>query len=170
MSDTYVLARYREVDPAAAGIQRLLGASVKPGDIDVMTGVPYPEEVWGLPESKSNIRKVAAIFWVIGACCGFTLAAGTAWLYPLPTGGKPIVSLPTAAVIVYEMSMLMGIFSVAAATLIESKLPNFKKLPYHPAVSDGHVVLSVRCTDESQATKVDEVLKASNADEVLRHV
>lgn len=169
MADVTVLGIFREVDNAAQGVQNALKANFAPRDIDVMTGVPYPDEVWGLPELKSNLRKIAPVFWITGFLTGCVLALGSAWLYPLPTGGKPIMSLPTSAIIVYELSMLFGVFSSVFGSLWEMGLPNYSKRPYHHKVTEGWPAVTVFCKDGQNVEGAENALKAAGAEEVVRH-
>ncbi|MBU6429904.1 MAG: DUF3341 domain-containing protein [Cyanobacteria bacterium REEB65] len=169
MADVYVIGAFKEADTAAQGIKKLLDANFPTGDIDVLTGVPYPPEVWGLPAPKSNLRKIAAIFWILGACSGFTLTSGTGWLFPLPTAAKAIISVPAYGIITYEFAMLFGMFGTAIFTLIETRLPNLKKLPYHNKVTEGWPAVTVRCPDGRNVDSAESLLKTAGAQEVLRH-
>ncbi|MBM3267527.1 MAG: DUF3341 domain-containing protein [Candidatus Sericytochromatia bacterium] len=169
MADVTVLGVFREVDNAAQGVQNALKANFTPREIDVITAVPYPDEVWGLPAQRTNLRKIAAMFWVIGFSTGTLLAGGSAWLYPLPTGGKPIFSLPTSAIIIYELAMLFGIFASAIGTLWESGLPNFNKLPYHSKVTEGWPAVTVLCRGGANVDNAENALKSAGADEIVRH-
>jgi len=169
MADVTVLGVFKEVDTAAAGVQNALKANFTPRDIDVLTGVPYPNEVWGLPRMKSNLTKIAPVFWIVGFCIGNLMTLGSQFLYPLPTGGKSIGTLATNAVIVYELSMLFGIFASAIATLVESGLPNFKKLPYHTKVTEGWPAVTVLCRDGANVEGAEAALKDAGAEEVVRH-
>lgn len=169
MADVTVLGIFREVDNAAHGVQNALKANFTPRDIDVITGVPYPDEVWGLPELKSNLRKIAPVFWIIGFLVGTLLSLGSAWLYPLPTGGKPIMSLPTSAIIIYELSMLFGIFASVFGSMWEMGLPNFSKRPYHNKVTEGWPAVTVFCKDGQNVESAENALKSAGAEEVVRH-
>ncbi len=169
MADVYVVATFPEVDTAADGIKRLLDAHFAARNIDVLTGVPYPPETWGLPALKSNIRKIAALFFAIGAACGFTVAAGTGWLYPLPTGAKAIITLPAYGIITYEFATIFGVFAAAIGTLAETRLPTMKSLPYHPKVSEGWPTVTVRCPDSQNIDNAESLLRLAGAQDVLRH-
>ncbi len=169
MPDITVLGIFREVDNAARGVQNALKANFSPREIDVITGVPYPDEVWGLPELKSNLRKIAPVFWITGFCVGTLLSIGSAWLYPLPTGGKPIMSLPTSAIIIYEMSMLFGVFASVFGSLKEMGLPDYSKKPYHSKVTEGWPAVTVFCKDGHNVEGAESALKSAGADEVVRH-
>jgi hypothetical protein len=169
MADVTVLGVFKEVDTAAEGVQNVLKANFAARDIDVLTGVPYPSEVWGLPRLKSNLQKIAPVFWIIGFCTANLLTLGSQFLYPLPTGGKAIGTLATNAIIVYELSMLFGIFSSAIATLAESGLPNFKKLPYHNKVTEGWPAVTVLCRNGANVEGAEAALKNAGAEEVVRH-
>lgn len=169
MAHVTVLGIFREVDNAAHGVQNALKANFAPRDIDVITGVPYPDEVWGLPEQKSNLRKIAPVFWITGFIVGLLLSLGTAWLYPLPTGGKPIMSLPTSAIIVYEMSMLFGVFASVFGSLKEMGLPDYSKKAYHHKVTEGWPAVTVFCKDGQNVEGAENALKTAGAEEIVHH-
>ena len=97
-----VLGLYTDEDAAADALDNLRDAGFGDGEYEILTGTPYPEGTFGEAEPKHNLYR-----WpLIGAICGFTIAllitAGTQTAYPLITGGKPILSIPPMAIIMYE--------------------------------------------------------------------
>jgi mono/diheme cytochrome c family protein len=55
---------------------------------------------------------------IVGILVGIAVAGGTAALYPIPTGGKPIVARPVVAIIAYETMMLVAIVTTFVVALI----------------------------------------------------
>ncbi|MBI6545539.1 MAG: DUF3341 domain-containing protein [Cyanobacteria bacterium NC_groundwater_1444_Ag_S-0.65um_54_12] len=169
MTSNVVLGVFPDVAGAAQGVQSLLAASFPAHSIDVLSGVPYPDEAFGLPPQQSNLTKIAPVAWIIGAICGFTLVAGSAWLSRLPLAAKPIVALPAAGVITYELAMLFGVVVTAFFTLREMRLPDWRKSPYHYRVAEGWLAVTVQCRDAMAATGAIAALKSAGAEEVTRH-
>src|SRR5581483_4760282 len=55
---------------------------------------------------------------VVGIVVGIAVAGGTAALYPIPTGGKPIVARPVVAIVAYETMMLVAIVATFVVALV----------------------------------------------------
>ena len=106
MAKRSVLGLYTEEDAAADALDNLRDAGFEENEYEILTGTPYPEGTFGEAEPHHNLYR-----WpLIGAACGFTggliITAGTQMAYPLITGGKPILSIPPMAIIMYEGTML----------------------------------------------------------------
>ncbi len=67
----------------------------------------------------------------------FCLAAGTAWVYPVQTGDKPIIALYPTGIVTYEMTMLFALVGTMVGMFLEMRLPALKKRLYDPAISRG---------------------------------
>jgi hypothetical protein len=96
------------------------------------------------------------------------MGAGTALLYPLVTGGKPIVAWPTVGVISYEITMLSAILLTVLAFFFFARLPRRSPSFYDPRVSEGGVMVAVPCRNEHRVAVAEEVLREAGADEVSR--
>ena len=123
MAKRSVLGLYTEEDSAADALDNLRAAGFQDGEYEILTGTPYPEGTFGESEPKHNLFR-----WpLIGAACGFTgvliITAGTQMAYPLITGGKPILSIPPMAIIMYEGTMLGAIILTIVGIIFESRLP-----------------------------------------------
>ena len=119
MAKKSVLGLYTEEDSAADALDNLRDAGFEEGEYELLTGTPYPEGTFGEAEPEHHLFR-----WpLIGAACGFTggliITAGTQMAYPLITGGKPILSIPPMAIIMYEGTMLGAIiFTIIGLSLI----------------------------------------------------
>jgi Protein of unknown function (DUF3341) len=83
---------------------------------------------------------------VLGIAAGYGLAVATARLYPINTGGMPIVSPLPVGIVTYEMMMLIAILFTLAGMLWEGKL--LRKQPRDQtgadALSDDEVLIVVK--------------------------
>jgi hypothetical protein len=95
------------------------------------------------PERRTRVRWLALAGGIFGAGAGFALAAGTAWLYPLRTGDKPIIALYPAAIITFELAMLFAMVATVAGMFLEMRLPRREKGLYDPAIAEGCIGISV---------------------------
>lgn len=131
------LGIFRDIDSAATAVDGLVRAGFTESQIDSLTSVPYPDGVLVRGERHSWFRWLALAGGMTGAIAGFALAAGTAWLYPVQTGDKPIIALYPTAIICFEVAMLFAVIGVMVGMFLEMGLPALRKRPYDPAIADG---------------------------------
>jgi hypothetical protein len=164
MAKRSVLGLFTEdqVDEAANAMDALASAGYTTGEYDVLTGTPYPEGTFGEAEPKHKLFR-----WpLMGAACGFIvgllLTSGTQLAYPLVTGGKPILSIPPMAIIMYEGTMLGAIIFTVIGIIIESRLPRIFMGAYDKRITEGYIGVTVT-TEEDRVGRAEEVLKQSGA-------
>lgn len=131
------LGIFRDIDSAAGAVDGLVRAGFTEAQIDSHSSVPYPDGVLVRCGRSSWFRWLALAGGLSGASAGFGLAAGTAWLYPVQTGDKPIIALYPTAIICFEVAMLGAIIGAMAGMFLEMGLPAWRKRPYDPAISEG---------------------------------
>jgi Alternative complex III, ActD subunit len=168
MSDTFCLAKFSQPANARQAIRRLIQSGVDPGVMEVMTSQPIHGQPF-LPERKSTkLRTWALSGAAIGMTGGFLLATVTALNYPIVKGGMPIVAPWTVGIITYEATMLGAVLATLAGLLIELRLPNFGTLPYDESVTDGGVVLAVKCAPAGPSARasVQDVVSSAGATKV----
>jgi hypothetical protein len=105
---------------------------------------------------------------VFGACAGFLLAAGTAYVYPVQTGDKPIIAYFPTGIVTYELGMLFAILGAIVGMFLEMKLPPRKERPYDPAIGDGSIGISVSVSPGDQTSRAESVLKEAGALRITR--
>ncbi|HKY70847.1 MAG TPA: quinol:electron acceptor oxidoreductase subunit ActD [Nitrospira sp.] len=81
---------------------------------------------------------------LVGIGIGIFFAAGTAVLYPLPTGGKPIVAPPVVGIISYETMMLLAIVVTFLTMLVRIRTTNIKIQSRDLRIDDGRIGVTVR--------------------------
>jgi Protein of unknown function (DUF3341) len=138
-----ILGIFRDVESAARAADGLVRAGFTEAQIDSLSSVPYPEGVLIRGGRRSWLRWLALSGGLAGAVAGFGLAAGTAWLYPVQTGDKPIIALYPTAIVCFEVAMLCAIIGTMAGMFLEMGLPALRKRPYDPAIAEGCIGISV---------------------------
>ena len=132
-----ILGIFSDIESAGSAVEGLIRAGFTEAQIDSLTSVPYPDGVLVRSEQRSWFRWLALAGGLAGAAAGFGLAAGTAWLYPVQTGDKPIIALYPTAIICFEVAMLFAIIGTMVGMFLEMRLPALKKRPYDPAIAEG---------------------------------
>ncbi|MCA9422339.1 MAG: DUF3341 domain-containing protein [Nitrospira sp.] len=104
---------------------------------------------------------------IVGIGIGIFFAAGTALLFPLVTGGKPIVSNPVVGIISYETMMLVAIVVTFLAMMIKIAFVQQSGLRNDPRIDEGAVGLSIQVgNDTAKAHSISRLLQEAGASEV----
>ena len=156
-----------QVDEAADAMDALASAGYNDSECEVLTGTPYPEGTFGEAEPVHKLFR-----WpLMGAACGFVVGlmvtGGSQLAYPLVTGGKPILSIPPMAIIMYEGTMLGAIIFAVIGIIIESRLPRLFMGAYDTKITEGYIGVSVTA-DESRMEEAERVLRDAGAEEIKR--
>ncbi|HEY5975578.1 MAG TPA: quinol:electron acceptor oxidoreductase subunit ActD [Geobacteraceae bacterium] len=138
-----ILGIFRDVETAARGVEGLVRGGFTEAQIDSLSSVPYPDGVLVRTTRSSWFRWLTLASGIAGAVAGFLLAAGTAWLYPVQTGDKPIIALYPTGIITFEVTMLFAIIGTMAGMFLEMWLPPRRTRLYDPAIADGCIGISV---------------------------
>jgi hypothetical protein len=103
---------------------------------------------------------------VAGVFLGIALAGGTAWLYPIHTGGKPLVAYPIVGLISYETMMLCAILATVAALVISIRR-SARRNARIPELEEDEVAVVVRLgADDPREHQVRRLLQDTEAIEV----
>lgn len=165
MARTEVLGLFHNEESAADAISRLRDAGFPPREVDVLTGTAYPEGTFGEHVDKHRLF----VFPLVGAACGLAvgllLTAGTQISYPLVTGGKPILSIPPMAIVMYEGMMLGAIIFTVLGVIFESRLPRFKSGMYDPRITEGYIGVLVS-SDSGRLSDAHKLLEQAGAADI----
>jgi len=157
------LGIFRDVETAGKAVESLLKAGFVETQITSLTSVPYPDGVLVKTEQRTWFRWLALAGGIVGAATGFLLAAGTAWVYPVQTGDKPIIAFYPTGIITYELTMLFAIIGTMVGMFLEMRLPPRGKRPYDPAISEGYIGISVAVPSGDQRSRAEEIMKEAGA-------
>ena len=156
------LGIFNDVESAGQGVESLLRAGFSEAQITSLSSVPYPDGVLVQPERRSRVRWLALAGGFFGAGAGFALAAGTAWLYPLRTGDKPIIALYPTAIITFELALLFAMVATVAGMFLELRLPRWGKGLYDPAIAEGCIGISITIQAE-QRERAEMIMREAGA-------
>jgi hypothetical protein len=137
------LGIFSDIASAAQGVESLLRAGFSEAQITSLSSVPYPDGVLVKPERRTRVGWFSLAGGILGAVTGFGLAAGTAWLYPVRTGDKPIIALYPTAIITFEITMLLALVGTMVGMFLEMRLPRWGKSLYDPSIAAGNIGISV---------------------------
>ncbi len=134
---------FADVESAGRAVTGLVKAGFVEAQITSLTSVAYPDGVLVKVEQRSWFRWVALAGAAVGAVAGFCLAAGTAWLYPVRTGDKPIIALFPTGIVTFEITMLFAIIGTMVGMFLEMRLVSRRPRLYDPAIAEGCIGISV---------------------------
>jgi hypothetical protein len=135
-------------------------------EISLMSPTPIPGVEKVLGRKTSAIKRFTFFGTLTGMLAGFLLAAGTAVLYLLPTGGRPIIPIPPYLVISYEVGILFGVLATLFGFLISARLPALKDRHYTPETHIDRFGILVTCRSERDAERARRIILAAGAEEV----
>src|SRR5438552_2480289 len=155
-----LLGLFQDPDSAAQALDELRAAGFPGKDLKVLSDTPYPEGAFG--EDHENHRLY--VFPFLGAACGITVGLletiGTQLVYPIVTGGKPLLAIPPMINVMYEGTMLGAIMFTVIGILFESRLPDLGRTPYDPRISEGYLGVLVTRTD-GRAAAAEQALRGA---------
>lgn len=159
---------YAHLDCLLAGIERLRAA----GHTGFTVTSPLPRHE--IEEVLYHGRPSPVRWWTLtgaisGLIFGFLLPALTHAQWPMINpGGKPVVSLPTFAIIMFECTILFGAMATLAGFIVHAGLPSFflDKAIQDPRFTDDQFgIVFTRANPASEAA-IKNILTASGAVEI----
>ncbi len=160
----HLIGLFHDPGSALAAAGKLVGAGFDTPEIQSPIPIHGVEEVLG--KKKSVIKRFTLFGAITGGLSGFVLAAGTAVLYPHPTGGRPLITFPPFLIISYELTILFGILATVFGFLISARLPAIRERIYVPEAAVDKFVVTVACSNAENFSRAGDILRASGADEV----
>ena len=167
MEKRSIVGLFTDENVVANALDSLKSQGYEDSEYDVISGTPYPEGTFGEAEPVHKLFRWPLIGAVCGFIIGIVLTTGTQLAFPLVTGGKPILSIPPMAIIIYEGTMLGAILFTVIGIIVESRLPRMFMGAYDTRITEGYIGVSVVST-EDRAIRAEEVLKQAGAEEVKR--
>lgn len=138
-------------------------------NLSLLSPLPLEEAQEVLELGKSKVRRFSLAGAIIGAVSGFAMAAGTALVFVLPTGGRPVIPFPPYLVITYEMTILLGVLFTLLGFHIVSGLPAWHDKPYLPSANIDRFVVVVNEVEGDKAAQAESIIRQEGAEDI-RHV
>ncbi len=127
----------------------------------------HEPEYHNIAQRHNYIRYFTLFGGVTGFIFGVVLTLGTAAMYVLPRGGKPIFAATPTLLLAYEMSILVGVIMTLLGFFVIARLPNLGKgRLYEPIVNVDGFGLLVEGIREDMYEEVEEILREFGAEEV----
>ncbi|MBA2322106.1 MAG: DUF3341 domain-containing protein [Deltaproteobacteria bacterium] len=159
---------YGHLDALLTGIDRLKRGGFR--GFQVMAPLPRHEIEEALWEGRpSPVRWWVLVGAMIGITIGFLLPALTAAQWPMINpGGKPVVSLPAYAIIMFECTILFGSLANFVGMIVHAGLPAFflDDAVQDPRVTDASFGIVFTHASEADQAKIMNILQSSGAVEV----
>ncbi len=161
---TGVRGVFTDAETVVRAVQGLRRAGFR--DVTVFLPVPDPTVLAVLDERPSPVRLWTLVGGLLGCLGGLALTVGTSLDWPIPTGGKPIVSLPPFIVIAFELTILLGALGTLAGFLVHGRLPRrTDPAPYDLRWAEDRFGAFVQCPPDRQSV-VEAVLRDAGAEAV----
>lgn len=161
------LGLFSDVASSAKAVEELLKAGFDEAEITSLSSIPYPDGVLVKTHHRSWFHWFSLAGGVTGAVCGFALAVGTAWIYPVQTGDKPIISYYSSAIISYEFAMLFAIIGAVVGMFLEMRLPPWNRKRYDPAISEGYIGICVEVDSEQRHSQAEQIMQQAGAQRIV---
>jgi Protein of unknown function (DUF3341) len=144
--------------PPEAPIEPLLAelrsAGLTDNRLTVTSALPLPNSVFQDRVSRPPLHLTTIAAGLLGISVGLFFAGGTAAIYPIPTGGKPIVALPVLAIISYETMMLFAIVSTFVGLLLRLRRLHKYSIPHDPRIHVGYTGLVLRADEREPSPAI----------------
>jgi Ni/Fe-hydrogenase subunit HybB-like protein len=125
----------------------------------------------GLIEQFGRLDLRVAHFAAIGAVgAGILTAIFAGWsavVYPIQTGGLPIIALPTVGFTAGLFAALGGLIFSVVGVFVLGRIPSRQTGLYSPAVSRDRFALIVKDCDRERFELCGEILAAAGANEIM---
>ena len=139
-----LFARFNDFDETRAAILGLQALGQRPGGgsfdkIRLVSPIPHPELEEVIGTRPVSVQRFTLFGALLGAVCGFLLAAamGQSMFTVQPQGGKPVIPIPANLVIMYELTILFGVWFTLFGFLYGAGLPwRPNKLYSHKVAED----------------------------------
>ena len=158
MNPSSVRIRCYSLEEARRVVSLLRSRDVPREQIEVLSAEPI-HDVGEAISGRSWSAAYALTGAALGAGAGYALASVTAMLYPINTGGMPLVSALPVGIVTYEAMMLGAVVCSLAGLLVEARL--VRRLPrehseHAASITDGeiHVVANVVSEELSEDLRI----------------
>lgn len=151
-------ALYSDPAHAQGAVDALRTRGTPDAAIVVLSAEPVEDWEFGQRDHKTAMRGIAVLGSVLGLAFGASLTSVTQLLWPLDTGGMPIVTLWPNLIITFEMTMLGAILATVITLIASGGL--CKRLPplYDPEVSEGKILVGVADPSDDEVPSLEQAL------------
>ena len=155
-----VYALYRSPESAQRAFDHLRRAGIPDRAITILSSEPFEEYEFGQRDRKNWMTWIAAAGGLVGLLSAYLLTSITQQLWPINTGGMPIVTNWSNLIIIFELTMLGAIVTTVLTLLVTARIPSWTKPEIDdPAIADGKILIGV--ANPSNASLIEQTLHSS---------
>ena len=151
---------------AERGMNALRNAGVPTDKIVVMASEPFEEYSFAQSDRSTWMGWIAVGGGICGGLAGFSLAWFVQTVYPLVTGGMPIVAPWPTGIVTYELTMMAAVLVTVFSLLVGSRIPDWSKKLYDPEISYGKVLIGVVDPSDDSRASLEEGLRRAGAEKI----
>lgn len=172
MAKRYQLfALFNNFEEVREAIIELKVMDLREGGVEEMrmtSPIPHPELEEVIGSRPVLVQRFTFTGAVLGAISGFLLTAGLAqsMFTVQPQGGKPVIPIPPDLIIMYELTILLGVWFTVIGFLFGARLPRRRSRLYSRRVGEDQVGLMLEVLD-SHYERVKALLWRHKALEVM---
>ena len=145
---------------AQQAVDSLRRAGATEAEIEVISSEPFEEFEFSHRDSATWLHKIALAGGIVGFAGAWFLTSITQRLWPLDTGGMPIVSGIPNAIVIFEMTMLGAILATVGTLLVTASIPSPAGKMYDEEVSDGYILVGVEDPRPETREKIRAALES----------
>ncbi|MBI3804556.1 MAG: DUF3341 domain-containing protein [Nitrospirae bacterium] len=138
-----IFGLFQPATPLEPILDRLRKMDLPEREVELSSTFPMKALPVGVGWRRVQLYHVTLIAGAIGILFGFLLAGGSMAIYPLRTGGKPIVPMPIVGIVSYETMMLFAIVTTFLTTAIKIIRSHRGKVEYDNRIDEGFFGISV---------------------------
>jgi hypothetical protein len=155
-------ALYDSPEAAQIAVDRLRSAGIADRAITIQSSEPLEAYEFGQRDHHTRMNWIAALGGLIGLNVGYWLTSITQQIWPIVTGGMPIVTNWTNMIVIFELTMLGAVFASVITLLVTGRIPGRMPRLYDPEVSNGRILIGV--AEPVDAVKVETALRIAGAE------
>ena len=162
-----IFGLFQPATPVEPILDRLRKMDLPEREVELSSTFPMMALPVGVGWRRVQLFHVTLIAGAIGILFGILLSGGTMALYPLRTGGKPIVPMPIVGIISFETMMLFAIVTTFVTVAIKIIRSHRGKVAYDTRIDEGFVGISVWVgRDDPRAGSIQSLFQEFGAAEV----
>ena len=154
-----VYGLYSTPGSAQRAVDALRARGIADRTITVLSSEPFEEYEFAHRERGTWMTWIAGLGGLIGLLSAYLLTSVTQQLWPIDTGGMPIVTNWSNLILMFELTMLGAVSATVITLLITAKVPGRLPQLYYTEISDGKILVGV--ANPVDATLIEETLRAS---------
>jgi Alternative complex III, ActD subunit len=161
---------YSDPESAQRAVDGLRREGIVDRAITVITSQPYEEYEFSHRYKQTWLFWIAAAGGAVGLTAGLSIAYLTQTLWPIVTGGMPIIAWWPNIIIMFELTMLGAILATVVSLLVTTELPSTQSRVYDPEVSRGKIMVAVEGPRDEDVARLERTFRASGVQDLKRVV